>query len=167
MLHPLIRFSVFLGAITFFCSVNVAQADQPKPFFHNSLDELEMTYAGKPFLLSVWSIECGPCFKELDVLSKLKEEYPGFNLILLSADSVGVMGEVEQFLTEYNLSEVNSWMYGSNRTEQLRYAIDPAWYGEMPRSYFYDKDGKRKAVSGLLSEDVLRRWIASTMDSAS
>ncbi len=167
MLPPLNSIKVFLRAILFLCAIGVAHADQPKLFLHSSLDELEMTYAGEPFLLSVWSIECGPCFKELEVLGKLREEYPAFNLILLSADSADVMEEVEGFLTEFNLSEENSWVYGSNRSEQLRYVIDPAWYGEMPRSYFYDKDGKRTSVSGLLSEGVLRRWIASTIDSSS
>lgn len=164
MLRPLNNANTFIGAIFFLCAIGVAHADQSRLFFHDSLNELEMTYAGKPFLLSVWSMECPPCFKELKLLGKLREEYPKFNVILISADSPDLIDEAERFLVQFNLSAVNSWIYGSNRSDQLRYAIDPRWYGEMPRSYFYNKDCARTSVSGLLSEDVLKRWIVATSD---
>ncbi|MGK0441742.1 MAG: thiol-disulfide isomerase/thioredoxin [Pseudohongiellaceae bacterium] len=142
----------------------MANAEQPKSFFHNSMNELESTFAGEPFLLSVWSIECAPCLKELKVFSKFKKIYPDFNLVLLSADGPDLIDEAGRVLEQFNLVGTSSWVYGTDRSEQLRYSIDPTWYGEMPRSYFYDRGGQRKSRSGLLSEAALIKWITSTLN---
>ena len=40
-----------------------------------------------------------------------------------------------------------------------RYAIDPAWRGELPRSYLFDAAHKRAAHSGLMNETQLRDWL--------
>lgn len=162
MSKPLNKFKCILHAMLLLCTSSVAYSGQPKPFFYNSMDELEATFSGEYFLLSVWSIECAPCLKELKVLSRLKKQYPDFNLVLLSADGPDLVDDAEKFLDDLNLSSITSWIYGTDRSENLRYAIDPRWYGEMPRSYFYDKEGQRTSTSGLLSEDVLLKWIAST-----
>lgn len=138
-------------------------AGQPKPFLFDSLQEIENTYNGKPFLLSIWSLSCAPCVSELHMLSDIKKEHPELNLVLLSSDSPELASEAQQFLTRFELETMSSWIYGTNEPEKLRYAIDPRWYGEMPRSYFYDRNGKRLAVSGVVPEEKLRSWIASNL----
>jgi len=131
-----------------------------KPFYHNSLRKIESSYLGQPFLLSVWSRECAPCIKELATLARLKAEYPALNLVLISTDPIENTSETNSLLTELgHPNTVNSWAYADEQAEKLRYSIDKNWYGEMPRSYFYDSKGKRKATSGLLSEALLRNWI--------
>lgn len=138
-----------------------ANGDHARPYLQDSLASLEATYEGEPFLLSIWSIECAPCLKELKALGELKAEYPDFNLILLSVDSIEYAEDAEEFLAEFNLSDTHSWMYGSTATERLRYSVDDTWYGEMPRSYFYDAGGKRQSKSGLLTAEILQAWLES------
>lgn len=158
----------FSAAILLFACVHTAvlNAAEPKPFYSESLRQIEQSYKGQPFLLSVWSRECTPCMKELEALGELKSEYPDFNLVLVSTDSgsIDALKEADAFLSEFGLSDTaDSWVYASDRPEKLRYSIDKNWYGEMPRSYFYDEQGRRQAASGLLSESLLRAWINENM----
>ena len=147
----------FILVSLFYCLS--AQAEPPKPFYADSLKKIEANYRGQPFLLSIWSVNCPPCQKELALLSKLKKEQPEFNLVLISTDAFEPVESVERFLRSFSLSDVDSWVYGITEQERLRYSIDKEWYGEMPRSYFYDDQGGRRAISGLLSEDLLRNWV--------
>lgn len=138
-----------------------AQALEPKPFDQNSLQTIEKAYDGQPFLLSVWSMECLPCHKELKLLGELANEYPDFNLVLISTDGLEQAEATDAFLSSFQLSNVDSWIYASEDQDRLRYSIDKNWYGEMPRSYFYDHQGQRQAASGLLSEQILRNWMSA------
>ena len=165
MFHLLTNVKHFVLWLILSCMFASAYADIPKPFFSDSLRELETTYKDKPFLLSIWSLSCAPCVDELKTLGRLKKIHPDLNLVLLSADNPELANEAHQFLTKVELQDVNSWIYGSNQPERLRYAIDKNWYGEMPRSYFYSKDGKRQSVSGVIKEQILKNWIVTHFES--
>lgn len=52
----------------------------------------------------------------------------------------------------------NIWAFGAAPPEQLRYAIDPKWRGEMPRSYWFDASGNYKAHSGLVTLETVARF---------
>jgi hypothetical protein len=53
----------------------------------------------------------------------------------------------------------NIWAFGSAPAEQLRYAIDPKWRGEMPRSYWFNTRGEAVAHSGLISEQTIAKLL--------
>jgi hypothetical protein len=38
-------------------------------------------------------------------------------------------------------------------------AIDPKWRGELPRTYLYDAQHRRVAISGVIDEEKLREWL--------
>jgi hypothetical protein len=42
--------------------------------------------------------------------------------------------------------------------ERLRAELDPAWHGELPRTAFYDREHRVKAVSGVVSARRLESW---------
>lgn len=111
-------------------------------------------------MVAVWSIECPPCMKELEILGKLKKEYRDFNLVLICTDNIDRENQVKDLLASFSLSDVDSWIFSADQRERLRYSIDPEWFGEIPRSYRYT-EGTRKATSGLLSETELRSWVAN------
>ena len=48
-----------------------------------------------------------------------------------------------------------------DRFAKLRYGIDPSWFGELPRSYFYDAAHNRLPHSGALNEDHIEAWLAA------
>ncbi|MFT5164280.1 MAG: hypothetical protein ACI9FJ_002881, partial [Alteromonadaceae bacterium] len=59
----------------------------------------------------------------------------------------------------YQLSGLTHLHFIHGRGAQGRYAIDPSWYGELPRSYFYDAAGGRTAKSGLVNNETLKKWL--------
>lgn len=111
-------------------------------------------------LVTIWSLDCPPCMKELDLLGRMKEKYPGFKLVLINSDGLGTAQEAEALLSSFGLALNDSWIFASDEVERLRYSIDPQWYGELPRSYIYDK-GERTGHSGLIDEAWLHGWLES------
>lgn len=103
-----------------------------------------------------WSVDCPPCLAELQMLAKHHDELAKMNLILISVDDRSVQEEVQSLLEQYKLSDVANWIFTSSPAA-LRFEIDPTWYGEVPRSYFYEAARPRQVISGQLSEKILRR----------
>lgn len=133
----------------------------PRPFRSGSLTAITAAREGKPFVLNLWSIDCPPCRAELALLAKLVREHPTFDLVLIAADDPADAGAAQALLAERGLSGVESWIFGEADPQRLRYEIDPAWYGELPRSYFYGPKHERIAVSGVLKEKQLSAWLAA------
>lgn len=129
-------------------------------FQTDSLASIEEKYSGQPFLLAVWSIECPPCRDELALLGKLKKEGHQFNLVLVSTDNFSQHQSLSEILAQHQLKTSDNWAFSNDNSEQLRYLLDPEWFGEMPRCYFYDAAHNRKGVSGKLKVESLLKWIS-------
>jgi hypothetical protein len=50
------------------------------------------------------------------------------------------------------------WQFSESDDERLRYSIDKQWYGELPRTYYYDKAHQIKSLSGSQDEEWLKQW---------
>jgi thiol-disulfide isomerase/thioredoxin len=128
-------------------------------FEAGSLADILATHQGQPLLLVLWSIDCPPCVKELDLLATMQDENPELNLVLISTDELEAADEVRAVLKKRGLKGAESWIFSGANAQQLRYEIDPTWYGEIPRSYFYDPEHERIAVSGALEPDQIKAWL--------
>ncbi|MDH5737650.1 MAG: TlpA family protein disulfide reductase, partial [Gammaproteobacteria bacterium] len=126
------------------------------PFDQETLQSIESRLRGKPFLLAIWSIDCAPCRIELQNLAQKRQSSPSFELILVSADQLQDSKEVQAVLKQYGLDTLDSWIFAHSFKEKIRFAIDKDWAGELPRNYLYDASGHRKAVSGRLTEALLK-----------
>lgn len=147
------------------CCANLTAADQLRPFRAGSLSEIMATQKGKPFLLNVWSLTCSACRAEMSMLAKLRQEYPNFNLVLVATDDIARSAAVQAFLLERRLAQVESWVFAEPNPQRLRYEIDSGWYGELPRSYFYDAKHERLGVSGALTLEQIQAWLQATRES--
>lgn len=136
-------------------------ADNIRPFDTSTFATIKAGYAGKPFLVSLWSIDCPPCLVELDLLGKLVAANPDFPLVLVSTDPIDKQEESRFLLEDYGLSEIKSWIFADAFVERLRYTIDPQWYGELPRSYFYAQSHEFTAHSGTLNQELLATFADS------
>ena len=67
--------------------------------------------------------------------------------------------EIRAALQRFGLAHIDTWVFADDVPERLRYAIDPAWRGELPRSYLFDAAHRRVAHSGLINEAQLRDWL--------
>lgn len=130
------------------------------PFTADSFEEIKQEYTGQSFLLALWSVHCPPCMIELEMLGRMLAEDPSIPLVLISTDPIDMAEDALDFLLDYDLAHIRSWMFADSFTERLRYSIDPMWFGELPRSYFFDAEHQHEAHSGILQESQVRSWLA-------
>jgi len=150
---PLLLFSLlllFLSGKTF---------AQLKIFDKNSLATIEKQYTDQAFILVVWSIECLPCREELELISNIKKQYENINMVFLSTDELAQKEMINSILKTYKLLNQDNWIFKKSNSPALKFALDPNWYGELPRSYFYDSQHKRVGISGKLAKENVLDWV--------
>ena len=130
-----------------------------RPFTAQSFAQIKAERAGQPFVLALWSVDCPPCMVELDLLGRLRDQYPELPLVLVSTDDIAIQADAEDFLKDYGLDDMTSWMFADDYAEPLRFSIDPQWFGELPRSYHFDAEHQFQAHSGIMTEAQLRSWL--------
>ena len=144
-----------------------------KAFHPSSPKQIENAREGQAFIAILWSIDCPPCFKELALLQELTEQLKGelkerfskVNVVLIATDDEQYRESVNKTLVEFQLENMDNWIFANSSPERLRYSIDPSWYGELPRAYFYDKSHQRYSHSGSLSKQQLQKWLLATQSS--
>jgi hypothetical protein len=93
------------------------------------------------------------------MLGKLKEKHPAFNLVLVSTDSPADRRELLSVISDKGVTGADAWVFSEAGSSLLRYEVDRVWYGEVPRSYFFDGHQNRRALSGVLDQAVVEQWI--------
>lgn len=138
----------------------VARAGDPASFTADSLATIKAQHAGRPFILSVWSVnECGYCITELTLLGRFAKTQKRLPLVLVATDSPEFSPAIQKTLGQLGLGRAESWVFDDPIPERLRHAIDPSWYGELPRTYLYDAQHRRETVVGVLGEKRLQAWL--------
>ena len=150
-MRKLIWFSLFCAL-----SSNAVAQQQIKKFTSGSYKQVVNQYGQRPFVMVLWSLDCPPCYQELEMLDRERKKH-AFNLVLISVDGADASNEVAAVLKKYNLQSVDNWLFEEFSSQQLRYEIDPVWYGELPRSYLFNREHQRKAVSGVLRAGQLSK----------
>lgn len=148
-----LMFTLFTGAY--------AMAGPVQPFGAGSLAEIQQRHDGKPFVLLFWSVDCASCIKEMDGLATTLAGHPELRLVMVATDDIGDSDQVDAVLKKHHLDNVESWAFADANAKKLRYGIDPSWFGELPRSYFYDAKHQRKSQSGFLKPEQLEAWLVS------
>ena len=140
------------------CISGLASAEtRLQVFDKTSYQTLLNTETQQSFLLVLWSLDCPPCMDELSMLGNIHQQYPDKKIILVSTDSMSQRDAIIKVVNEFGLAHLPQWVFGDESAQYLRYTIDPAWYGELPRSYFHSTD-KRTAVTGKLKANDVLRW---------
>ena len=131
------------------------QAEQAglKPFTSGSYQQILASHANQPFMLVIWSITCSSCLKDMALLKRIHAQRPDLKMILLAADDISETGQIQPILEKSQLATgVENWVYADENTQKLQFEIDPKWFGELPRTYFFDKTHQREGISGVLTE---------------
>lgn len=134
-------------------------AQEIKPFVRGSFQQIVSAKQGKPFIVSFWSVTCGYCMDELAMFDGLYRKYPELDLVMISTDSTEEEESVSAILKKYSLGNTDAWVFADGYTERLRFEIDRKWQGELPRTYFFGKNGETLSVSGKLEHKEVERWI--------
>lgn len=151
----------FTACLLAFCSISAAYAQEGyvKTFNAGSYPQILRENAAQPFILALWSLDCPSCIKDMGVLAQVRENHPQLKIIMLSTDEPAATTEVKTMLARQHLSDLESWIFGADDAQKLRYEIDPSWFGELPRTYFYDKTHNRVGKSGALRIDEFEAQI--------
>jgi len=64
-----------------------------------------------------------------------------------------------KIIADHQLSHLSNYYFVEDQADRSRYIIDKNWYGELPRSYFVNQQGKFQGKSGLIKESLLRDWL--------
>lgn len=134
-------------------------AQEIKPFVSGSYRQIISARQGKPFIVNFWSLSCGYCLVELEMLKKLARKFPGLDLVLVSTDTPEEQQPVSATLAKYSLKKAEAWVFADSYTERLRFEIDRKWQGELPRTYFFDAKGNVNAISGKVEPEELEQWL--------
>lgn len=156
--HAVMR-GLFLLLTLTFMNVTVA-AESIRPFTMGSLAQVLETRAGKPFMLVFWSLDCQYCPTELKMLGELKRSHPKLDVVLIATDTVNDTPQLISRAESYGVGKIEQWVFAEDMPERLRFEIDRRWYGEVPRTYFYDQKHQREAKTGLVSRKLVEDWLA-------
>ena len=129
-----------------------------RPFTSESLDVIRAENAERPFALVFWSIHCAPCIAEMGLWKAALASRPDARLILVSTDRPSDTARAIRTLDDQGM-DGEAWIFADGNPTRLRFAVDPRWRGELPRSYLYARDGRLVAsITGEPSEGDLNGW---------
>jgi thiol-disulfide isomerase/thioredoxin len=128
------------------------------PFDMNTRKVIEKRYIDQPLIISFWSIDCPYCIDDLKKLGKALSKNTNVKLITVCVDGKESAKKAERILSQANLPKHEKYQYAEVDEDRLRYNIDPAWYGELPRTYFYDAAHQVTPLSGKISNSFLDKW---------
>jgi len=131
-------------------------------FEPDSMARIVSAQNGKPFVLMIWSLDCEYCLASMKALAEEKRRRGGLHIVTLATDPVDDPESVALMRKKLHSTGLagNAWAFGSAPAEQLRYAIDPKWHGEKPRSYWFNARGERVAYSGVITAETIARLAA-------
>ena len=137
---------------------NFSFAYEFMPFEINTRNVIEKKYLNQPLIISFWSIDCPYCINDLKKLGKALSKNTNVKLITVCVDGKESAKKAERVLSQANLPKHEQYQYAEVDEDRLRYNIDPTWYGELPRTYFYDAAHQVTPLSGKISNSFLDKW---------
>lgn len=131
-----------------------------RPFKSGSLEQVLASREGKPFILVLWSLECQYCPTELKMLSELKRSHPTLDVVTIATDTISDLPQLASRADSYGMGKFEQWVFAEDMPERLRLEIDGRWYGEVPRTYFYDRKHQREVKTGLVNKAFIEEWLS-------
>jgi len=160
---PLNQFkTLFFTLLTVLClnsTVSYASESAYKPFIKGSFEQIQQQNKDRPYIIAFWSVTCAYCMKELAMFGELMEKYPQVKLITITTDPFLEDETVQQLLASKQLQGTETWVFADNFAERLYYDINPRWRGELPLTYFFDRNNEMLRHMGVVKEEELLEWL--------
>lgn len=132
-----------------------------KPFERGTWRQLLQGHAGHPTLVHFWGVTCGPCKIELPVLGQFVKDHPEIDVVTISADLVpNLPAATQTMLDKAGLSSTENFIFSDGFVERLRFEVDPAWQGDIPRTMLIARDGAITTIEGSADVADLETWSA-------
>src|SRR5882757_8442945 len=149
-----------IALLAIFPSVVASEESQLKPFERGSWQQMLRAHAGHSTLVHFWGVTCGPCKVELPLLGQFTKDHSELDVVMISADLVpNLPGAARAMLENAGLGAAENWLFSDGFVERLRFEIDPAWRGEIPRTLLIALDGTVTTVEGSAEIPDLEKWL--------
>lgn len=153
---------LLLAALVLLASAALVPASQEsplKPFERGSWKELLRSHTGRPTLVHFWGVTCGPCKVELPELGEFMQHHPAIDVVTISADLIpNLAPATRSMLANAGLSSAENWIFSDGFAERLRFEIDPAWQGDIPRTMLISRNGEITTIDGSAEMADLEKW---------
>ena len=150
-----------LAALAFMLAALSAAAAPLRPFEVDSLRQILAARAGRSVVVAFWATDCPPCRAELAHWGEWKQRHPDVDVLLVNVDPPELQAEAAQALAAVRLAGVETWGFADAYAERLRWSVDPAWRGEVPRTHLYDAEHRLTVRAGRCEPRDLERWAAA------
>jgi thiol-disulfide isomerase/thioredoxin len=147
-----------------FALINSVFANTPtiKPFIKGSFQEIQQqqdkSHKDKAYIITFWSETCAFCMEELTLLGKLLKTYPDVELISITTDPFLNEKTITRILSSKNLQQAKMWVFSENYAERLYFDVDKRWRGELPLTFFVDRNHKLLKHMGTINKHKLIEW---------
>ncbi|NBV76125.1 MAG: hypothetical protein EBR59_09260 [Methylococcaceae bacterium] len=142
---------IFLSSLLLVSSMTFADTAAIKPFGSGSYQQILQAHDKQAFMLILWSLDCPTCIKDMELLNHIHKSRPELTIVMIATDELSASSEIQTLLSKYQLSDLENWVFADDNSQKLRYEIDPGWYSELPRTYFFSANHQREGVSGALT----------------
>ncbi|RQH09114.1 TlpA family protein disulfide reductase [Paraburkholderia dinghuensis] len=142
------------------CSSALALAASPRPFTAHSLADIRAHHAGKPLVVHIWAMSCGPCIGELPKWGEFTRTHRGVDLVLVRFDQAPSDATASR-LAQAGLGAIESWGVVSEPDEYLRASVDVKWFGDVPRTLLIAPDGAVTSIRGVADPQKVTAWLDS------
>jgi thiol-disulfide isomerase/thioredoxin len=133
-----------------------------RPFVRGSFAEIRRAHEGRPMVVHLWGLTCGPCRVEMPHWGELVRDRSDLRLVMINADLVpNEPGAVSAMLARTGLAAAENWIFGDGFVERLRYEIDPQWQGQIPLTLLIAPDGETTTIEGVADLQEVRAWLDS------
>lgn len=150
---------LMLLSILIISSVNASELEI-KAFKKGSFEQIKQAHKDQPYVITFWSETCGYCMKELALLGKLLKSTPNVAIVSITTDPFLESQTINRILSQKDLLQVEKWVFSDNYTASLYYDVDQNWYGELPFTYFFDKNNQMIKHKGTINKIELTEWFA-------
>ncbi len=155
------KLATFLATILFagLLAAFASESSQLKSFERGSWQQILRIHSGRPTLVHFWGVTCGPCKVELPELGEFLKRNPSVDVVTIDADLVpNSEAATLSMLRDAGLSSAENWMFSDGFAERLRYEIDPAWQGDIPRTILISRNGDIATIEGSAEPSALQKW---------
>lgn len=111
----------------------------------------------RPAVVMFWALDCAYCREEMQALAPWLRRQRGIALATINTDGAELAAQSAPVIARAGLPAGNAWIF-ADVPERLRHEVDPAWYGELPRTHLLGRDGSVETVSGTLTRERLQEW---------
>ena len=135
-----------------------AHAQAERAFSRDSYAQIRASHAGRPLIVHLWGMTCGPCLVELPQWGALLRKRPDLPLVLIQVDPSSPDARTKR-LAAAGLARAENWSANTEFDEFLRASIDPTWPGDMPRTLLISPSGQVKTIPGTAQMREVERWL--------